>query len=253
MDFIHAIILGIVEGITEFLPISSTGHMILVGKLLGLQQTEFVKSFEIIIQLGAILAVVLMYWRRFLELETLKKLLTAFIPTAVLGLVFYGIVKTYLLESATLVLWSLLIGGIILILFEKFMPHPSTDESQELTYKQSFLVGLFQAIAMIPGVSRSAATIIGGLTLGISRAKIVEFSFLLAVPTMLSATVLDLSKSYSAFNAGDLPVLAMGFVVAFLVAWASIKYFLQYVRKHDFVLFGIYRIILAIIFFIFLV
>lgn len=252
MDLIHAVILGIVEGITEFLPVSSTGHMILAGKLLGLAQTEFVKSFEIIIQFGAILAVVCMYWRRFLEIDSLKKILAGFIPTAILGLIFYDFVKQYLLSSPMVVLWSLLLGGIVLVVFEKLIPKPQTG-SQELTYLQAVLIGLFQAIAMIPGVSRSAATIIGGLSLGINRAKIVEFSFLLAVPTMLSATVLDLGKSYGSFASSDLPVLALGFLVSFVVAWFSVKYFLQYIRKHDFVPFGIYRIILAIIFFIFIV
>jgi len=253
MDFLQASILGIVEGITEFLPVSSTGHLILTSKVLGLESTEFLKSFEIIIQLGAILAVLFLYWRKLLDIEIIKKVVVAFVPTAVIGLLFYGIVKQYLLESPMVVLWSLLLGGLALIVFEKWHKTISQMESKEITYKQALGIGFFQSIAIIPGVSRSAATILGGLFLGLNRVQIVEFSFLLAIPTMLAASGLDLIKSHEVFNSQNLPVLAVGFVTSFLVALVAVKYFLRFVQKHDFVPFGVYRIILAIIFFYFLV
>jgi undecaprenyl-diphosphatase len=253
MDYIHAIILGIIEGLTEFLPVSSTGHLILAADLLQLEFNDFQKSFGIIIQFGAILAVVSLYWRKLLDWSLIKKLATAFVPTAIIGLLFYGIVKRFLLESPMVVLWSLLIGGIALIVFEKWYKTLPTSPQQEISYQQALGIGVFQSIAIIPGVSRSAATILGGLFLGLNRVQIVEFSFLLAVPTMLAASSLDLVKNYHIFNADNLSLLAVGFVTAFLVALFAVKYFLRFVQKHDFVPFGIYRIALAIIFFFFLV
>ncbi|MFL5619928.1 MAG: undecaprenyl-diphosphate phosphatase, partial [Gemmatimonadaceae bacterium] len=175
LDALHAVLLGIVEGITEFLPISSTAHLILASRALGLSETEFLKSFEIIIQLGAILSVVVLYWKRFLDVEVLKKLVVAVIPTGVIGLTVYKAIKGYLLGNVAVVLSTLLIG-------------------------------LFQAIAVIPGVSRSAATIVGGSLLGVSKRTIVEFSFMLAVPTMLAATGLELLKSRAALS-GNFGVL----------------------------------------------
>jgi undecaprenyl-diphosphatase len=254
MDMMSALLLGIIEGITEFLPISSTGHLILASHILLLPQDNFGKSFEIIIQLGAILSVVVLYWKSFLNIEVLKRLFVAFLPTGIIGLALYKVVKTYLLGNEVVVLWALLIGGAILIAFELWHKEPSGEPQQiaRIPYKKSFYIGLFQALAIIPGTSRSAATIIGGLALGITRATIVEFSFLLAVPTMLAATGLDLVKNASSFSYDQAGVLAMGFIVSFIVALFSIKFLLQYVRKHTFVAFGIYRIAVALLFWVIL-
>src|SRR3989338_8887149 len=194
---LHTIIFGIVEGITEFLPVSSTAHLILTTKLLGLDQSNFQKSFEIIIQLGAIASVVVLYWRAFLRIEVLKRLVVAFIPTGVLGALLYPLVKNVLIGNVSIVLWALGVGGLALIIFEHW--HRESETSHEdiatIPYRYCVLVGLFQTTAMIPGVSRSAATIVGGLIVGLKRKTIVEFSFLLAVPTMLAATVFDLTKN----------------------------------------------------------
>jgi len=199
MNFLDVIILGIVEGITEFLPISSTGHLILASHLLGLNQTGFLKSFEIAIQLGAILSVVVLYGRSLLiNAAVLKRVFVAFAPTAIFGLVFYNTIKKSLLGDSNVVLWSLFLGGIFLIIFE--IVHREKDAQEEIisiTYPQALLIGVFQSVAMIPGVSRSAATIVGGLMIGLKRKTIVEFSFLLAVPTMGAATALDLMKNAS--------------------------------------------------------
>jgi undecaprenyl-diphosphatase len=250
MDTVTSIILGIVEGFSEFLPISSTGHLILAGRLLGAGTGDFVKSFEIAIQSGAILSVVVLYWRNLLvDLETIKKVAVAFVPTGIIGFLLYKTIKGFLLGSSTVVLWSLLLGGIVIILFEQLY-HEKTGSTEDLagiTCKQSFWVGVFQAIAVIPGVSRSAATILGGLMLGMKRKVIVEFSFLLAVPTMLAATVYDLYKNGAAFSFSELNDLIIGFLTSFLIALASIKFLLGFVKNHTFVFFGIYRIILVLI------
>jgi undecaprenyl-diphosphatase len=250
MSFLHALVLGIVEGITEFLPISSTAHLILASHVLKLTETEFLKSFEIIIQLGAILSVVVLYWSKFWNWDVLKKLVVAVIPTGVIGLTVYKAIKGYLLGNVTVVLLALLIGGIALIVFERFQ-HSSEKEVDfsEITYKKAFLIGLFQAIAVIPGVSRSAATIVGGSLIGVTKRTIVEFSFMLAVPTMIAASGLELVKNRSALS-GNYGVLAVGFVVSFITAIVAIKSFLGYIKKHDFSVFGWYRIVLAVVYFL---
>jgi undecaprenyl-diphosphatase len=246
----HALILGIVEGITEFLPVSSTAHLILVGDLLHLGESEFLKSFEIIIQLGAILSVVVLYWSRFWNWEIFKKLVVAFIPTGIIGLAAYRIVKTYLLGNVMVVLAALFLGGIALLVFERFKVHSDADpDFTEITYRRALLVGLFQAVAIIPGVSRSAATIVGGSLIGISKRTIVEFSFMLAVPTMLAASALELVKSHAAL-AGRLDLLAIGFVVSFVTAILAIRSFLSYLKKRDFTAFGWYRIVIAVAFYL---
>ena len=250
LDATHAVVLGIVEGVTEFLPISSTAHLILASRALGIQETEFLKSFEIIIQLGAILSVVVLYWNRFLHLEVLKKLVVAVIPTGVIGLTVYKAIKGYLLGNVAVVLVTLLVGGIALIVFERFQQRDDRDvDFSEITYRKAFLIGLFQAIAVIPGVSRSAATIVGGSLLGVSKRTIVEFSFMLAVPTMLAASGLELLKNRSALD-GNLTILGIGFVVSFITAILAIKSFLGYIKKRDFSAFGWYRIVLAIVFYV---
>jgi undecaprenyl-diphosphatase len=251
MTYLHTLILGIIEGISEFLPISSTGHLILASYLLHLKQTEFQKSFEIAIQLGAILSVVVLYWRALLvNFEILKRVITAFIPTAILGLIFYKIIKKVLLGSNTVVLYSLLIGGIFLVLFELWHreKESASEELSDISYSKSFVIGLCQAVAMIPGVSRSAATIIGGLILGIKRKTIVEFSFFLSVPTMAAATGLDLMKSGGHFSLEEYILLLMGFISSFIVALLSIKWLIHFIKNHTFISFGIYRILLSLLF-----
>lgn len=244
IHLLHSLILGVVEGITEFLPISSTAHLILVSEAMRIEQSDFQKSFEIIIQLGAILAVLVLYFKKFFNWEILKRLVVAFIPTGVIGGVLYVVVKKYLIGNTSVVLWALFLGGVFLIVFEKL--HKEKEDAQEELEKIPYLtcvwLGVFQAIAMIPGVSRSAATIVGGLLLGLKRKTIVEFSFLLAVPTMAAATGLDLLKSASAFSVNDFGLLAVGFVAAFVTAILAIKFFLSYIRKHTFNIFGWYRI-----------
>lgn len=255
MNIFHGIILGIVEGVTEFLPISSTGHLMLVANRLGLEQTEFLKSFEIAIQLGAILSVVVLYWKTLVQdLDVWKRILTAFIPTACIGLIFYKIAKRFLLSNDTIVLWSLFIGGIILIIFELFYREKkdAVDSISLISYKQSVYIGLFQSIAIIPGVSRSAATIIGGLALGLKRRTIVEFSFLLAIPTMLAATTLDMLHSARNFEVRQFIVLGIGFIVSFFVATIAVKFLLVFIKRHNFVLFGLYRIAVAVLFWLML-
>lgn len=257
MTFFQSIILGVIEGFTEFLPISSTGHLILSSYLLKLQQSNFLTSFEIAIQLGAILSVVVLYFKKFLlNREVVKRILVAFLPTAVVGFFLYGFIKKTLLSSETTVLWSLLLGGIVLIVFELWYGKkaPMKEKSiADISYSHSLLIGLFQAISIIPGVSRAGATILGGLWLGIPRKTIVEFSFLLAVPTMAGATGLDLLKNLSSFSGNQNGLLLAGFAVSFLMAIAAIKFLLAFIQKHTFISFGIYRIILAIVFFLFLV
>lgn len=251
MDLLDAISLGILEGVTEFLPISSTGHLILASKLLNINQSDFLKSFEISIQLGAILSVVVLYFKTFAKnLAVARRLLVAFIPTAVIGLIFYRIVKTYLLDSQATVLVALLLGGIFLIIFEKFHREKvnAIEKLEAISYRQSLLIGLFQSLAIVPGVSRAAATIIGGLTQNISRKTIVEFSFLLAVPTMLAATVLDLIQTAGNFGQDELGLLLAGFITSFIVAILAIKFLLHFIKTRDFTVFGLYRILIAIIF-----
>ncbi len=272
MNIIQAVILGIVEGVTEFLPISSTGHLILTSKLLGVADSNFTKSFEIAIQFGAILAVVILYRKKLFypftnsielvnTLKVWKKVLTAFIPTAILGFLLYKILKNYLLSSAAIVVWSLFLGGIILIAFEIWYKRKKSYKSDgreiygtsEISYKKSFWTGVWQSLAIIPGVSRAGATIVGGMLMGISREAIVEFSFLLAVPTMAAATGYDLLKSGAEFSFDQFYILAIGFAVSFIVAMLSIKWLLQFIKNHTFIAFGVYRIIAALAFWILVV
>lgn len=254
MDLLNSLILGIVEGITEFLPISSTGHLILASEILNISQSSFIKSFEIIIQLGAILAVVVLYWKLFLNIENLKKIIIGFVPTAIIGLALYKVAKTYLIGNSAVVLWALFLGGVFLIVFEMWHKEGgSADEGIErISYKQAALIGLCQSVAIVPGVSRSAASVVGGLLAGLKRKTIVEFSFLLAVPTMLAASGLDIVKNAGSFSADQFGFLAVGFVTSFAVAIFSIKFLLGFIKKHNFVPFGIYRIILAVAFWFFI-
>jgi len=255
MSFLQAVILGIIEGITEFLPISSTGHLILSGRMMHLAQTEFLKSFDIAIQSGAILAVVAIYGRMLMrDSRLIKRVLAAFVPTAVVGLVFYRLIKKFLLGNPQVVIWALLLGGIVIVVFEKVYqrrPHPPASAGG-IHYSQAVLIGLFQSLAVVPGVSRSAATILGGLALGLPRRTIVEFSFLLAVPTMLAATGYDLVRSMPAFSTAEIGLLSVGFGVSFVVALGSIKFLLYFIQRFSFELFGYYRIGIALLFCVFL-
>lgn len=249
MSPLHALLLGIIEGITEFLPISSTGHLILASNLLKMPQTEALKSFEIAIQLGAILAVLIVSGRRLLvSKKTMLLVLAAFVPTGIIGFLFKDLVRSVLLESVTTVLGALFIGGIVLIVFEVFHKEKETAmEIEQMTYTQAALIGVFQALALVPGVSRAAATILGGLSLGLKRTAIVEFSFLLAIPTMAIATVVDLKDSIGLFTQDDITALAIGMMVSFITALLAIKWLMRYIQHHSFAPFGWYRMGVAVI------
>lgn len=254
MNAVDAIILGIVEGITEFLPISSTGHLILFADLLNLPETDFLKTFQVVIQLGAIGAIVTLYWRKLLfDRELIQKIFVALLPAIGIGFIFYTLIRQ-LFESSLTVVVALFVGGLVLILFELWH-RQQTDaglELEALSYKTAFGIGLFQTLSVIPGVSRAGATILGGLVLGLKRKAIVEFSFLLAVPTMLAATTLDLWKHGALFGAADFKLLLIGFVTAFIVAILAVKFLLRYIETHTFIAFGVYRIIVAFFFFLFI-
>ena len=265
MDLISTIVIAIVEGLTEFLPVSSTGHMIIAQNILGVESTEFVKAFTFIIQFGAILSVVVLYWKRFFKLNNtpipagsnaLKKflhvydfywkLLVAFIPAAVLGLLFSDAIDA-MLERVEVVAVTLVIGGIFMLYCDKLFNKGS--ENTKLTERRAFMVGLFQCISMIPGVSRSMATIVGGMSQRRTRKAAAEFSFFLAVPTMFAAT---LYKMYKLLKDGgiemitdNMTTLIVGNVVAFIVAMLAIKFFIAYVTKYGFKAFGWYRIIVG--------
>ncbi len=254
MTSLQAILLAIIEGITEFLPISSTGHLILASEILKIEQTEFVKSFEIFIQLGAILAVIVLYWKTLLTKKAvLERIFVAFLPTAVLGFTFYKLIKQLLIGNALVTLAALFGGGIILIFLELLYKEKEhhVESIQQITIRKAFIIGLFQSLSMIPGVSRAAATIVGGLLLGTKRKAAVEFSFLLAIPTMLAATGFDLIKSNLEFTSNELTLLAIGFIGSFVVALLAVKFFLQFIQNNTFITFGIYRIVVSILFFLF--
>ncbi len=255
MDFLQALILSIVEGVTEFLPISSTGHMVLASDLLQIPQTEFVKNFEIIIQLGAILAVVVLYFKSLLNFKLWPKIIVAFLPTGILGLTLYKIVKDLLLGNTIITLSALFLGGIALIVLEKMYqekPH-HLDKIEDMSLKQALGIGLVQSVSMIPGVSRSAATIIGGMFLGLKRTTATEFSFLLAIPTMFAATGLDLLKTDFKFSSNEALLLIIGFLGSFITALVVVKFLINYVKKNTFIPFGIYRIILSLLFWLVLI
>jgi undecaprenyl-diphosphatase len=245
MSWIETIIISIVEGITEFLPISSTGHMIITEKILGIQSDEFVKVFIVNIQFGAILSVLVLYWKRFIKsLVFYYKLFIAFIPAAIAGLIFGNYIDR-LLDNVIIVAISLIAGGVVLIFVDNWFRNPS--KNQEITYMKALVIGLFQIIAMIPGVSRSAATIIGGLTQKLNRKNAAEFSFFLAVPTMFAASAYKLYKSYGSVTADNLEILIAGNIIAFIVAMLAIKSFVTFLANHGFKIFGYYRIAIGLI------
>lgn len=265
MGIFEAIIIAIIEGITEFLPVSSTGHMIIVQKILGVESTEFVKAFTVIIQFGAILSVIVLYWKRFFYLNkdvpenlhglksALKKydfywkLLLGFIPAAILGFLFSDLIDD-MLESAKVVAIMLVLGGIVMLFVDKWFNKPR--ENQLISEKNAFMIGLFQCIAMIPGVSRSMATIVGGMAQGLTRKNAAEFSFFLAVPTMAAATGYKMLKLFLSPTGYEMlrqntGVLILGNLIAFVVAMLAIKFFIGFLTKHGFKLFGWYRIIVG--------
>lgn len=253
MTGFEAFILGIVEGLSEFLPISSTGHLILASALMKLKQTEAHKVFEVTIQLGAMLAVVHVYRRQLLNrIDLLKKVCFGFLPTGVLGYLLYKIVKT--LFQPSLVSYMLIAGGLVFIIIELRMKRISatTHTLEEISYRQAFSIGAIQSLSMIPGVSRSGATIMGGLLVGLDRKDAAEFSFLLALPTMLAATCYDVYKNYSVFNLADWQNLLIGFVVSFIFAVVAIKALLRFITSHTFIPFGVYRIVIGLLFLLFL-
>ena len=250
MNIIQSIILSIIEGLTEFLPISSTGHMILASSIMTIPEDAFVKTFEISIQIGAIMAIVLLYAKRFLQgISIYLKLAIAFIPTGIIGFLAYPYIKTYLFNPI-IVSISLVLGGIVLILIDKKVvgQESKTAELESISYKNAFFIGLFQSISMIPGVSRAAATIVGGIFNGLDKKQAIEFSFLLAVPTMFAATGYDLYKTTIGFSGHEIFLLSLGLLVAFITAWIAVKVFIKIVQNYGFKYFGYYRIIIGIIF-----
>jgi len=244
MTFAQAIIIAIVEGITEFLPISSTGHMIIAETILGVNIDDFTKAFTVNIQFGAILSVIVLYWKRFFQTwDFYFKLGVACLPLIIAYLLEKQI--DAMLGSILIVAASLLVGGVFLIFADKLFDRPENEKTQ-LTYKRSFLIGLFQIISVIPGVSRSAATIIGGMSQKLSRKNAAEFSFFLAVPTMFAASALKLTENYKLINTDNIHLLIAGNIVSFIVAIFAIKSFIAFLTKHGFRYFGYYRIIVGV-------
>jgi undecaprenyl-diphosphatase len=256
MDYFQILLLSIIEGITEFLPVSSTGHLILASDILGLAQSEFFKSFEIIIQSGAILGVVLLYWKTlFKDRDYLKKIIVAFVPTGIIGFILYKLIKEFLLGNLWVTVLALLLGGIAIFTIEKYFQKKKEGSGitiHNLSYSKTLLIGVIQSLSVIPGVSRSAATILGGMGLGLKREAAVEFSFLLAIPTMFAATGYDLLKSADQFKSDDFLLLAFGFIISMITAIISVKWFIGFVKTNTLIPFAIYRILLAVIFLIFL-
>ncbi len=246
MTYLEALILAIIEGITEFLPISSTGHMVIASTFMGISDNTLTKNFEIVIQLGAILSVVVLYWRKFLtSFRFYLKLAFAFLPAAITGFFLEDYIDL-LLANVWVVVTSLIIGGIILIFVDKWFRHAEGKEEQEISWLQGFKIGCFQCIAMIPGVSRAAATIIGGMAVGLNRRTAAEFSFFLAVPTMLGASAKKLMDSYATIQNHDIVMLIFGSSVAFVVAMVAIRAFIGFLKNHGFIWFGYYRIVVGV-------
>ena len=251
MEFWQAVILSIVEGISEFLPISSTGHLVLATDLLKISQTDFVKNFEISIQLGAIASVVVIYFKTLTsDFKVWQKIVLGFIPTGILGFIFYDLIKEVLLGNLYVTLLALFLGGVILIILEKMYTEKQhhVESLDNISLKQAFLIGVCQSVSMIPGVSRAAATIVGGMFLGLKREAATGFSFLLAIPTMGAATVFDLLKADLNFSSNELFILLTGFLGSFITALLVVKFLTSYVKHHTFIPFGVYRIILTVVY-----
>lgn len=253
MTFFEAIIIAIVEGLTEFLPVSSTGHMILTSALMGIHEDDFVKSYEVIIQLGAILAVLAIYYKRFfVSIDIYLKLFVAFLPTGIVGLLAYKTIKAYLFNPITVSV-SLVVGGVVLILLDRWTEKKESKyvDLEMISYLDAFKIGVIQCFSMIPGVSRSAATIFGGVYAGFNRVQAAEFSFLLAIPTMFAATGYDIYKNQELFNSDGISIMLIGGLVAFIVAILAVKAFVTFLTKYGFKHFGYYRIVIGILFLIY--
>ncbi|HSB93816.1 MAG TPA: undecaprenyl-diphosphate phosphatase [Flavitalea sp.] len=252
MNLIESIVIAIVEGLTEYLPISSTGHMIITSSLMGIHKDEFTKIYEVAIQLGAIMAVVVLYWRKFFDFSKWQfyaRLVVAVIPALLLGKLLSDTIDR-LLESPLTVAITLFCGGIILLFIDRYFLNNTLDDEKKVSYKQAFITGLWQCLALIPGVSRSAASIIGGMQQGMSRRLAAEFSFFLAVPTMFAATIYKLYFNTQAFSSEQVKLLVLGNIIAFVVAVIAIRFFIGFLQKYGFRFFGWYRIIAGIILFI---
>jgi len=248
MTWLHALILSIVEGITEFLPISSTGHMILTEGILGMKSNDFIQAFIINIQFGAILSVVVLYWKRFFQTwKFYYKLFIAFLPAAFIGLLLIKYIDD-LLQSVYVVAAMLILGGVVLLFVDKWFNKTIPD--QTVTYKKALIIGFYQVLSMIPGTSRSAATIVGGMTQKLTKKTAAEFSFFLAVPTMFAASGYKLLENYKAINVDNIGILIFGNVVAFIVALFAIKSFINYLTHHGFKVFGYYRIAIGLLIFL---
>ena len=249
MDIIQAIIIGIIEGFTEFLPISSTGHMIVASQFLGIEESALVKAYEVIIQFAAILAVMLIYREKitFKKVDLWMKIFVAFLPLAIVGFIFKDVIKT--LFNVQTVAWMFIIGGIIFLVLEYFYEEKEyhINNVEKVSYKQAWWVGFAQIFSLIPGTSRAGATIVGGLLVHMDRKTSAEFSFLLAIPVMAAVSGYDLLKHYQDFADANWSAFVIGFVVAFLVAYVTIKLFLAFIQRFTFVAFGIYRIVFGII------
>lgn len=251
----EAFVLGVLEGLTEFLPVSSTGHLTLAAHLMGLdiENDPFIKSFVIVIQLGAILAVLALYFKRFLrDMEVWKRIIVAFIPTGILGFLLADVIENVFLGNDLIVVINLIGVGVLLLFVDRWLErHKRYDDVNQMPVLQTVLIGLFQAIAMMPGVSRSGATIVGGMALGLSRRAAAEFSFILAVPTMLSATGFSLLRNLDEFRADSWGLIAVGFITAFVVAFLTVRWLLDFVSRNSFVPFAIYRIVVGIVYGVF--
>ena len=255
-DWLTAILLGLVEGLTEFIPVSSTGHLLLLGHFLGFQSTG--KTFEIVIQLGALLAIISVYFKRLWTLATrwpfdaearrfLIGLLVAFLPAVVIGFLAYGFIKTVLFETPLVICVALIIGGVLLLWLDRMRKVPAYLDADRYPFRVYFLIGLFQCLAMIPGVSRSGATIAGGLLLKTDKRSAAEFSFFLALPTMGAAVAYDLLKNYQTLDFSDIGLIVIGFVVAFLSALAVVRFLLDFVSRRGFGVFAWWRIVVGLI------
>ncbi len=253
MTYFEAFIIAVIEGLTEFLPVSSTGHMILASSLMNIQNHQFAETFEIVIQLGAILAVLFIYIKRFfVGVDIYLKLFVAFLPTGIIGLLAYKAIKLYLFNPYVVSV-SLVIGGIILLFLDKWSEKKESiyKEIENISYVNALKIGLLQCISMIPGVSRSAATIFGGVFSGFNRQQAAEFSFLLAIPTMFAASGYDLLKEKDNIHSNDITILLFGAMIAFIVAFIAVKAFVSFLNKYGFKHFGYYRIALGILFLIY--
>ena len=255
-DWLAALILGLVEGLTEFIPVSSTGHMLLLGHFLGFESTG--KTFEIVIQLGALLAIISVYFRRLWTLATrwpfdpaarrfLIGLLVAFAPAVVIGFLAYDFIKTVLFESIGLICVMLILGGIVLLVIDRWAPAPKEDDAMQMSWKRALGMGIFQCLAMVPGVSRSGATIVGGVLIGVDRRAAAEFSFFMAIPTMLGAFVLDFWENKDVLTSDNLGIIAIGFVVSFVSGLVVVKTMLDFINRFGLAPYGWWRIAAGLI------